>query len=175
MSAFFYGTLMHPEILKRVIGNDGSHLYICPAVLLEFTRHRIKGADYPGIVPYATGLRVLFDDELDRKACSVRGTMVTGLTASDIALLDTFEGDEYTKKTVHLHPLAELVALADHKMTVSAPATPLPPDAELRAPVEVDTYVYNDISALMRDVWDFDDFVAKNAWKWYGPGARARG
>lgn len=33
-SAFFYGTLMHPKILKRVIGNDGSHLQICPAVLL---------------------------------------------------------------------------------------------------------------------------------------------
>jgi len=33
-SAFFYGTLLHPNILKRVIGNDGSHLQICPAVLL---------------------------------------------------------------------------------------------------------------------------------------------
>ena len=33
-SAFFYGTLLHPKILKRVIGNDGSHLEICPAVLL---------------------------------------------------------------------------------------------------------------------------------------------
>ena len=33
-SAFVYGTLLHPEILKRVIGNDGSHLEICPAVLL---------------------------------------------------------------------------------------------------------------------------------------------
>lgn len=33
-SAFFYGTLLHPDILKRVIGNDGSHLEICPAVLL---------------------------------------------------------------------------------------------------------------------------------------------
>jgi len=32
-SAFFYGTLMHPKILTRVIGNDGSHLEICPAVL----------------------------------------------------------------------------------------------------------------------------------------------
>jgi len=33
-SAFFYGILLHPKILKRVIGNDGSHLEICPAVLL---------------------------------------------------------------------------------------------------------------------------------------------
>lgn len=33
-SAFFYGTLLHPYVLKRVIHNDGSHLSFCPAVLL---------------------------------------------------------------------------------------------------------------------------------------------
>jgi hypothetical protein len=35
---------------------------------------------------------VFFDHELDREACSVRGTMVTGLTKSDLELLDVFEG-----------------------------------------------------------------------------------
>ena len=39
-SAFFYGTLLHPKILRRVIGNDGSHLEICPAVLLVSTEGR---------------------------------------------------------------------------------------------------------------------------------------
>jgi len=34
VSAFFYGTLMHSQVLQRVIGNPGSHLQICPAVLL---------------------------------------------------------------------------------------------------------------------------------------------
>ena len=34
VSAFFYGTLLHPKVLKRVIGNDGQHLTIRPAVLL---------------------------------------------------------------------------------------------------------------------------------------------
>ena len=33
-SAFFYGILMHPKILLGVISNDGSHLKLCPAVLL---------------------------------------------------------------------------------------------------------------------------------------------
>lgn len=33
-AAFFYGTLMHPKILKAVIQNDGAHLKVCPAVLL---------------------------------------------------------------------------------------------------------------------------------------------
>lgn len=58
-SAFFYGTLMHPKILKRVIGNDGSYLEIRPALLLvsarpptpllesnsalqDYTRHKIN-------------------------------------------------------------------------------------------------------------------------------------
>lgn len=56
--AFFYGTLMHPKILERVIRNDGSHLEICPAALMvrpylrlenwllihdqEHTRHKVK-------------------------------------------------------------------------------------------------------------------------------------
>jgi hypothetical protein len=32
-TAFFYGILMHPKILKRVLNNDASHLRICPAIL----------------------------------------------------------------------------------------------------------------------------------------------
>ena len=33
-SAFFYGTLLHPSILRRVIGHEGAQLRICPALLL---------------------------------------------------------------------------------------------------------------------------------------------
>ncbi|KAJ7285016.1 hypothetical protein C8J57DRAFT_1290157 [Mycena rebaudengoi] len=151
MSGFFYGTLMHPKILKCVIGNDGTHLQICPAVLLY--------ADYPGIIPYSAG-RVLFEADLDREACSVRGTMVTGLTASDMQLLDVFEGSEYTRDAVHVHPLAPLVDLARYEITPATTAAPLPPDAALADPVAVDTYVYRDMANLMRDIWDFDDFAA---------------
>jgi hypothetical protein len=32
-SAFVYGTLMHPKILKGVLNNDAIHLQICPAIL----------------------------------------------------------------------------------------------------------------------------------------------
>ena len=31
--AFFYGTLLHPKVLKRVINNDGNHLSVTPAIL----------------------------------------------------------------------------------------------------------------------------------------------
>jgi hypothetical protein len=40
-SAFFYGTLMHPKILKRVLHNDASHLKICPSILSDYTRHKV--------------------------------------------------------------------------------------------------------------------------------------
>ncbi|KIK97759.1 hypothetical protein PAXRUDRAFT_135635 [Paxillus rubicundulus Ve08.2h10] len=91
-SAFFYGTLMHPTILKRVIGNEGSHLQICPALLPDYTRHQIHGADYPGIVPYSRS-RGMFDHELEFEAKSVRGCLVIGLTSEDMRLLDIFEGN----------------------------------------------------------------------------------
>ncbi|KAJ7494766.1 hypothetical protein B0H11DRAFT_1857826 [Mycena galericulata] len=169
-SAFFYGTLMHPKILRRVIGHDGDDLKICPAALLNFTRHCVKYADYPGIIPYSEG-RSLFKHEIDREACSVRGTMVTGLSKSDIALLDLFEGSEYDRKAVQVHPLSGLVNLSSYTMPTGTPS-PLPSDSDLRDPVEVETYVYGDISGLMPEIWDFDDFVQKNAWKWYGYGSR---
>ena len=33
-SAFFYGTLLHPSILRRVIGHQGHELELCPALLV---------------------------------------------------------------------------------------------------------------------------------------------
>ncbi len=33
-SAFFYGTLIHPLVLRRVIGHQGSALQIRPVILL---------------------------------------------------------------------------------------------------------------------------------------------
>ena len=44
-TAFFYGTLLHPAILRRVIGREGQKLEICPALLLvnlNAVSHRIE-------------------------------------------------------------------------------------------------------------------------------------
>ncbi|TFK75220.1 hypothetical protein BDN72DRAFT_832572 [Pluteus cervinus] len=89
--AFFYGTLMHPVILKRVIHNEGLHLSICPAVLLEHTRHKVQRQDYPGVVPYSRG-KTLFERDLELEERCVRGTLVVGLTEADLRYLDMFEG-----------------------------------------------------------------------------------
>ncbi|KAL2825986.1 hypothetical protein BDW59DRAFT_145705 [Aspergillus cavernicola] len=54
---FFYGTLMAPQILHRVIhGSPTPHqwqkdlLHFRPAILHGYRRHRVRGADYPGII-----------------------------------------------------------------------------------------------------------------------------
>ena len=49
-TAFFYGTLMHPEILMRVIANDGAHLRLCPAILLVCPRNQIWAGYYAIII-----------------------------------------------------------------------------------------------------------------------------
>ena len=65
----------------------------------------IQGEDYPGVLPYSRS-RVLFvfeDGELPPEERTVRGTLVRGLTASDVALLDVFESD-VRMHSFTLHP-----------------------------------------------------------------------
>ncbi|KAF8867805.1 hypothetical protein BD779DRAFT_1386667, partial [Infundibulicybe gibba] len=165
---FFYGTLMHPRILKRVIKNDGSHLRFCPGILLEHTRHQVKDADYPGILPYSQG-RKLFDRELTREERSVRGTIVMGLTESDLTLLDYFEGEEYRRETVKASPLEPMMDLSGFILEPTLPKIPppLPSFTDLADPLDVEVYIYEDPNNLKARLWSFSDFVEQNAWKWY--------
>ncbi|KAJ8521925.1 hypothetical protein ONZ45_g1429 [Pleurotus djamor] len=172
-SAFFYGTLMHPKILRRVIGHNGNNLEIAPAVLLDFTRHKVKDADYPGILPYARS-QATFNLDLGVEDRSVRGTMVTGLTANDIRFLDTFEGDEYIRKEVSVYLLAPSTSIPEldsktEYAIVPANPPPLPSNlSDLSPSVAVQTYVYGDPKELEAELWSFDSFVKNNAWKWTG-------
>ncbi|KKF96466.1 AIG2-like family protein [Ceratocystis platani] len=56
-TAFFYGTLMVPEVFFTVTLNTASppkalsDLYaFCPAVLKDHARHRVVHEDYPGVI-----------------------------------------------------------------------------------------------------------------------------
>lgn len=98
MSCFFYGTLMHPKVLgqsprqskqtinetERVTDRQG-HVYV-PTVLYNHVRLRIKGLDYPGMIP--------------RAGTHVSGMLVQNLTPQEIQRLDQFEGEEYTRTDV---------------------------------------------------------------------------
>ncbi|KAJ8588456.1 hypothetical protein M405DRAFT_769110 [Rhizopogon salebrosus TDB-379] len=176
VSAFFYGTLMHPEILKRVIGNDGDELQMCPALLLDYTRHQVKDEDYPGILPYSQS-RVMFDRDLNLEEKSVRGSLVTGLSEKDVQLLDIFEGDQYTREVVSVHPLGSLTNIRDippieAKSLVPTTPPPIPALASLTSTVEVETYVWClSPSELRATLWTFEEFVKHSAWKWIGASA----
>ncbi|KAK7452703.1 hypothetical protein VKT23_012105 [Stygiomarasmius scandens] len=167
-SAFFYGTLMHPKILKLVIQNDGSHLSIAPAVLLEYTRHKVKHATYPGIIPYEQG-RHLFDRELDREEKSVRGTIVTGLTESDMRKLNYFEGPQYICAEVDVHPLGPFLELSQNSGSEDAsliPSDPGPLPLELSPPMRAQVYVFINSSDLATELWSYEEFVRNHAWQW---------
>lgn len=58
----------------------------------NYTRHHVKGVDYPAVVPARLGEQVMGRALTDDEA-SVRGCVVKGLTAADLRFLDTFEGD----------------------------------------------------------------------------------
>ncbi|PYI22880.1 hypothetical protein BO99DRAFT_471039 [Aspergillus violaceofuscus CBS 115571] len=141
---FFYGTLMSPQILHRVIHGrpdpepwQKAYLTIQPAVLHHYRRHRVRHADYPGIVavsvPTTTprvssgtdpeeggegaGSKEDLAESLPRtgakaaaaeaNSAAVRGTLVTGLTEGDVYRLDLFEGEEYTKVKVRVQVMGE--------------------------------------------------------------------
>ncbi|RPD61226.1 hypothetical protein L226DRAFT_560363 [Lentinus tigrinus ALCF2SS1-7] len=190
-SAFFYGTLLHPSILRRVIGHDGGQLQICPALLLEHTRHKIKHADYPAVIPY-TKSKELFASaghaDLSPEERTVRGTFVQGLNDQDIHLLDLFEGDEYTRENVDVHPLGPLTPLsstpvpkssmpsssetATDAYVVPLHAPSLPPLDALPTPLPAQTYIYaGPLTDLSPELWSYEDFVRENAWKWVGRSA----
>ncbi|PYH42685.1 gamma-glutamylcyclotransferase family protein [Aspergillus saccharolyticus JOP 1030-1] len=131
---FFYGTLMSPQILHRVIHGrpdpepwQKAYLTIQPALLPGYRRHRVRGADYPGIIanpahpgsqgtvgkngevvgPAAAAATAVSPQEdafnaESRAPASVLGTLVTGLTDGDVYRLDLFEGDEYAKVKVRV-------------------------------------------------------------------------
>ncbi|MCJ1335895.1 hypothetical protein MMC09_001169 [Bachmanniomyces sp. S44760] len=143
-SAFFYGTLMAPSVLHRVIHGtpkpepwQTALLNIEPAMLPFFCRHKVRYCDYPAIVP-------------DKEA-SVRGTYVQGLTEGDLWRLDIFEGDEYERRKVKIKWI-------DRKG-----------EGEEEVEVEVETYVWiAGEHRLEKGEWDFEEFTREKIGRWVG-------
>jgi len=82
---------------------------------------------------------------------------------------------EYIREKEFVHPLEDFIDLSNYMVSDEQsliPTAPPPLPEKLAPPVEVDTYVYRDISFLEAELWSFDDFVKHNGWKWYGEGAK---
>ena len=83
--------------------------------------------------------------ELTEDEATVRGRLVTGLTADDIRLLDVFEGDEYRREVLDVVPLGSLAS----------------------TPARAHAYVWAETSRrLEARLWSFADFVRDKASRW---------
>ena len=150
-SAFFYGTLMAPQVLHRVCHGGSQpdnpiykahNLKSYPAILHNHRRHRVKGADYPAIVPH--------------EGSKVRGTYVTGLTAADIWRLDIFEGSEYRRDHVKPRILTH-IGDEDGKGNVEGEE------------VQAETYIWcSSPRGLEAREWDFGEFQREKMRFWVG-------
>lgn len=148
-TAFFYGTLMAPEVLHRVCHGSTSptnpiytthNLKTYPAILPAHRRHRVKDADYPAILPH--------------NESTVRGTYVTGLTDSDIWRLDIFEGSEYERVKVKC------------KLLVQGSD-----EGAEGEEVEAETYMWiGGEDSLEKREWDFAEFQKEKMRFWVGDG-----
>lgn len=83
MHVFTYGSLMFPEVWRRVTG--GLHAAE-RARLADHARHAIRGVSYPGV----TGC----------PGAAVDGVLYRDVDAAALAALDAFEGPEYRRATV---------------------------------------------------------------------------
>jgi len=160
-TAFFYGTLMAPSVLKRVTSHDPAStalpLTSRPAILYNHRRHRVKGADYPAVIPSSPE---------SSKEKSVRGTVVEGLTKEDIWRLDVFEGDEYERRAVSVQVLS---AEGDNKIAGPTPnnANSHDPRQSTQEELKAETYIWIAGEHRLDDQeWDFDEFVKEKMWRW---------
>lgn len=145
-AAFFYGTLMAPPVLHRVIWGSqtpptpahASLLTIRSAILPAHRRHKVRGADYPAILPCS------------KQGACVKGTLVEGLTDGDLWRLDIFEGDEYTRRQV--------------RVRVHSPSSSSPGEE-----IDCESYIWTSSPRrLDQSEWDFDEFVRDKMKRWVG-------
>ena len=159
-TAFFYGTLMAPPVLHRVIWGSAdnvpdaqkAHLHVRPAILHNYQRHKVMEADYPAILP------------TQNSKSSVRGTLVEGLTDGDIWRLDIFEGSEYERRKVKVRLLESKTAEEGMGNLEQEEG-----DNVEGEEVEAEAYVWiGEEEDLEKEEWDFAEFVRDKMKYWVG-------
>lgn len=159
---------MAPPVLHRVIYGTTSPepwqkalTTVYPALLQNFSRHKVRYADYPGILPTSNPSSAMASDP-KAPLPSVRGSLVTGLLDEDVRRLDIFEGDQYTRNKVKVLVLKSNVGLDqtvdEHNLFDF-----------VESEVEAETYVWTaDPEELEKEAWDFEEFRREKMWAWVG-------
>lgn len=109
-SIFAYGTLRDPDVLKLVLGREVDPTAIAAAIAPGYRAVFFPGRTYPAL--------------LRDPSATAPGTLLTNLAAADLALLDLFEGDEYSRRAIE-------IIVSGQKATVDVywPAQPISSDA----------------------------------------------
>ncbi|KDQ18164.1 hypothetical protein BOTBODRAFT_552120 [Botryobasidium botryosum FD-172 SS1] len=170
---FFYGTLMHPGILKRIIGSKGNHLRICGAILPGYSRRQVQGASYPAIIPWPAALKLFGDSEgIPHEEQCVRGILVYGVTHDDEELLDYFESRMFHRERITVHALGPPQSLNDWENSpeshVALPNSNVTMEEGLKMPsCEAETYVWRDnTNWLSSHYWSYDVFLKEKLRIW---------
>ncbi|POS75487.1 hypothetical protein DHEL01_v206115 [Diaporthe helianthi] len=145
-TAFFYGTLMEPQVFFSVCYDNKDppeeirkrHDFQ-PAVLHGHCRRRVRGADYPGMV-----------EDADH---SVRGAVISGITAANLARLDFFEGSSYDRRVVRAKLLTKV---GDEKGEGNVEGEQ----------VITESYIFLNKGELEDKEWDFAEFRRDKLKKW---------
>lgn len=187
---------MAPQILHRVIHGSPTPqqwqkdlIRFRPAILHDYQRHRVRNADYPGIIQGPTtqapassteppAIETEKTDSLGPNShASVLGTVVSGLTDGDLHRLDIFEGSQYAREKVSVRILTEALSEdnrdgdegegedADRhlKDVLDAAGAEFADEGE---EVSAETYVWIAGREMLEDAeWNFDAFKRdKMAW-----------
>ena len=107
VSLFAYGTLRDPEVRRLVLGRDIPADQISEATAAGQRVVFFPGRTYPALRPEA--------------GATATGTLLVGLTPTDLERLDRFEGPEYARGPVDL-----IVSGAALAADVYWPALPIP-------------------------------------------------
>ncbi len=107
---FVYGTLRDPDVLRAVLGHPLDDI-------------ALRAASAPGIRVVYFPART-YPALLAAPASAAEGILLEHLCATDLALLDLFEGAEYVRR-----PLDVIVSGAIESADVYWPAVAIPPEA----------------------------------------------
>ncbi|KAK4684179.1 hercynylcysteine S-oxide lyase, partial [Tremellales sp. Uapishka_1] len=166
---FFYGTLLVPAILCRVLGHRCDTLTFRDALLPNYTRHCVKHEDYPAVISREQ-TEQLRSGPIAPEDCNTRGTLVKGLTFADVRALEVFEGSQYRRKLLPVQVLSPPSTIKSLPKYLTDPSERAPiPEIPAQDIQTVEAWVYiwsHSLIGLDEAIWSFPSFLKDKSRAW---------
>jgi Gamma-glutamyl cyclotransferase, AIG2-like len=152
---FVYGTLISPIVMESIIERKsiGRPARLLPSSFVsatntntttmnnwyDYSRHPVRGHVYPGLVHWNTTTRTKSTtnknsvvDPVSQYTSKARnyvcGLLYTDLTDTELQLLDTYEGDPYSREQCHVEFVSQHDEVVDHCMILDTTKNPIRTD-----------------------------------------------